>query len=516
MSYPRSPLGPATRPWPRLAAMIAGVALLLAYSGSTPAGALTYRCSPQTLFAVGPAGIFAVRPYVPSIALIKPLAGGTAISAGLGGDDLYVTVNNELMRLYLPTLTLTATGITVPADHNSLSEGLDGYLYLGTASGDLHLIDLGVMPRTIALVGSTVQFSGDLAMDPQMRPNWFTAAPLLYLRASVGLPVMSELAMVKKSNAGTMIFDFFHPAGLVFLVDPMEGLAYTADGELWSSDSRPALPEVLWHVVDQNTGLVVQQMNLEYHVTDLASEPALCGYDRPPIAHPPTGEHGDAPDSTSHFGSMPMTTYSGVQASFPTVWAPSTGLPYGPRHHSLGDAQLGGGANVEVDADLQGVADPDPMPNISPLTNQADMDGGDDGFATAIALPHCQATDAQFTTSVLGGLKDRYLSIWFDFNRDGDWQDTLSCTDPQTGTPRTIPERAVFNMAFSQGPGSYSLTTPTFYAYDPVPGGNVWMRATLTDHEIVSTDGRGLQYGYANGETEDYYLQHVQGVEYAP
>jgi len=44
----------------------------------------------------------------------------------------------------------------------------------------------------------------------------------------------------------------------------------------------------------------------------------------------------------------------------------------------------------------------------------------------------------------------------------------------------------------------------------------MWMRATLTRHDITSGDGRGPRFGYTHGETEDYLLNYVSGSLYGP
>ncbi len=143
--------------------------------------------------------------------------------------------------------------------------------------------------------------------------------------------------------------------------------------------------------------------------------------------------------------------------------------------------------------------DNDGVPNIRPQYNFADDDGADDAVQTVVNLPHCQLTE-------------------FDFDRDGDWADSLTCIDPGTGLPVDLTERAVENFEFTESLGAHTVTTPSFRAYDPAPGGNIWMRITLTPSTITSRDGRGLlyHYTYAEGETEDFYLEYSGGSEYSP
>lgn len=291
-------------------------------------------------------------------------------------------------------------------------------------------------------------------------------------------------------------------------------MAYDQMGELYVSDSRLGLPEKLWAVVGA-TGLLDRPQDIEAHITDLASEPiGYCQY--LPTPQPPVlTEHGDAPDSTNHFGQS-MTAYGGVEAQFPTVFDANTGLPQGPRHNGASGAILGSGTSDEFDADLAVTGDPDVEANIDPSLDLADRDHHDDALVAVISLPHCQLTTADIEVTVIDSEEPQYLTLWLDFNRDGDWADTLSCIDPGTGQPQTVSERAAHNFSFSLPAGLHTVTTAPFRAYDPVPGNAIWLRATITNYPTTSTDGRGPRFGYGTGETEDYLLEHTAGTSYAP
>ncbi len=167
---------------------------------------------------------------------------------------------------------------------------------------------------------------------------------------------------------------------------------------------------------------------------------------------------GDAPASANRF-SLPMTTYvSNVQANFFTVWDWGLG---GPRHHwSQVDAWLGATVTGEIDADIS--PDQDPLTNIDPPTNAANRDNflygiEDDGVALPIPLVDCNGSGLSLAVTVASPLvympMPRYVNIWFDWNGDGDWADSLSCPSGPS-----VPEWAVRNQIYALGPGSFFLT----------------------------------------------------------
>jgi len=67
---------------------------MLRAPSSQPAAAQgIYGCKPNTVFGVGPLGIYAIYPQAntPYYVKIKSLSGGKTIAAGFGPDELYVT-----------------------------------------------------------------------------------------------------------------------------------------------------------------------------------------------------------------------------------------------------------------------------------------------------------------------------------------------------------------------------------------------------------------------------------------
>jgi len=224
---------------------------------------------------------------------------------------------------------------------------------------------------------------------------------------------------------------------------------------------------------------------------------------------------GDAPDSTNHFGNKTMAAYTSpvtVQADFPTVFTRGTGtLPYaaGPAHvNAQVVAYLGKKITRETEADR--LADEDGVNNISPQTNTSNSDDGDDGVVVPLSMPQCSWTTFDYTVRVIDPNVDLYVNVWCDWNRDGDWDDTLTC-------PRGFaPEWAVRNQfLFNLPVGFNQITTRPFLPWHPEVGPEkIWMRITLSEQPWKGGSNPGAQGNagsgpltkYVYGETEDYYF----------
>ncbi|MGA2916197.1 MAG: GEVED domain-containing protein [Sedimentisphaerales bacterium] len=228
----------------------------------------------------------------------------------------------------------------------------------------------------------------------------------------------------------------------------------------------------------------------------------------------PEHDLGDAPDSSNNFGAI-MTTYpSGIAAHYPTVYLDPTGLPpYGPIHwQPKAVAWLGPNVTLENEADIG--PDQDPTNNIIPLTNTPDQDGADDGvLGMPLTLFHCCLTSFQYRVNAVRTDVNLYVNVWFDWNRDGDWDDTMTC-----GT-NIAPEWAVQNQLLPAGSlavGLNTITTPQFRPWHPFSTSKeIWMRITLSEQPWVSgggyvgDGGSGPANGYLYGETEDYYFTPI-------
>ncbi|KPK72366.1 MAG: hypothetical protein AMJ79_15770 [Phycisphaerae bacterium SM23_30] len=225
---------------------------------------------------------------------------------------------------------------------------------------------------------------------------------------------------------------------------------------------------------------------------------------------------GDAPDSTNNAhvamraypsqGSLPV-----VPANYPTVYNDGSGTgPFGPVHLNAQAvvAYLGSKITRETEADTG--ADEDGVNNIRPSNNTPDRDQGDDGVIFPINMPNCRFTTIDYIVNVVNPNTDLWVNIWLDWNRDGDWDDTLEC-------PRgPVPEWAVQNQFLvNLAAGANQITTPGFLSWHPENGReDIWMRITLSGQPYrggsnpgaKGNAGSGPQAKYAIGETEDYHF----------
>ena len=238
---------------------------------------------------------------------------------------------------------------------------------------------------------------------------------------------------------------------------------------------------------------------------------------RPSGAATPTSDVGDAPDRSNH-AAIGMTAYPGVPALFPVVFDAATGSPQGPLHwNPVPNGWLGQKISGEQDADL--LPDADGATNITPAANSANRDAYDDGIplaSTTLGLPQCAQTQFRyFVTGAAGGVPvpNAYVNVWFDWNRDGDWNDTLSCTT-SGGVVVKVYEWAVQNQPVTIVPGTNPWSAPLFYSYHPTGAKDLWVRISLSESKppILTTglaDGRGPGSGYKYGETEDYLATYT-------
>ncbi|MBP7964633.1 MAG: DUF11 domain-containing protein [Caldilineaceae bacterium] len=227
---------------------------------------------------------------------------------------------------------------------------------------------------------------------------------------------------------------------------------------------------------------------------------------------------GDAPDSTNHAGA-PMTAYFAgpVGANFPTVYGPGTGPVPGPNHwFPKVDAWLGAKVSGEFDADL--LPDEDTFTNLDPKADVADRDNFDDGVLKRPPLDHCKPAEmvVRVTVAAAAPVRDRFINVWFDWNRDGDWEDTFDCLGGAAGGSGGALEWAVQDFPTNLGPGSHVVTLTTFLPYNMGanidPTMDMWARVTLAEDKAPRSaatslaDGRGPDKGYRFGETEDFHI----------
>jgi hypothetical protein len=230
----------------------------------------------------------------------------------------------------------------------------------------------------------------------------------------------------------------------------------------------------------------------------------------------PDSDLGDAPDSTNSVG-VRMTAYPSVVANFPTTFADPAGIP-GPIHwNPKRDAWLGRNVCGEKDADQ--LPDCSGVTNIDPAFDGANRDEFDDGVQlNTLTFPYCALTTFRYDVNIVVPGTQRFANVFIDFNRDGDWNDSVRCTD-STGVTRLASEWVVRNQAVptTLAAGYRVRTTPSFRVpvAGPSPDRPMWMRITLSDQKAATipgstlADGRGPVNGFQHGETEDYLLTGI-------
>jgi len=232
------------------------------------------------------------------------------------------------------------------------------------------------------------------------------------------------------------------------------------------------------------------------------------------IVLPGKSDLGDAPDSTNNFDRI-MSPYGfpyNTQANFPVIYDDGSGTgPYGPYH--INDnivAYLGKRITRETEADTG--PDEEGFNNVFPTSNSPNHDDGDDGIDHLnLILPKCCWTTIDYDVTVVDPNVDLWVNVWLDWNRDGDWDDTiLDCPEGPA------PEWAVQNQFLYNLPaGLNKITSPAFIPWHPEEGEGderIWLRITLSEQpwKIGSNPGElgnagsGPQEKYLIGETEDY------------
>ncbi len=401
-----------------------------------------------------------------------------------------------LFQYPLPAGPPTAVGVLTP-NATALTEGAKPGMANLFAGADV--VAPGSLHRPLAFIGADV--SGDTYSTPE-GDLVFDHAPgkLFPLTGSVdvaGFGILWEHVDVSRATGAMPMPHFLWNPNVA-----VNGLAIDGFGRLWASAGQ-----VLHRATPSGPGrgALVPTLGIPPTIRDLASTPQCIAETEEP------GDLGDAPDSSNHSSSA-MTAYAGVGANFPTVFDIATGSPEGPLHVVVGaDSWLGVGATTEKDADL--LPDADGITNIDSLMDAKDRDGQDDGVSFPINLPHCQQTQFQYSVNVVGPTRLRYVNAWIDLNHDGDWADTLACTDGG-GQPQSVREWVVQNQVTNLAAGVHLMATPLFWSVDP--DDDTWLRITLAEGPTPGTDGRGPTHPYETGETEDYLLHNITADEYKP
>ena len=244
----------------------------------------------------------------------------------------------------------------------------------------------------------------------------------------------------------------------------------------------------------------------------------------------PWTDFGDAPDSDSNHHGMNNTAYvaSNVLGHFPTVWEgtpanEASGPTHRPDYFWLGDE-----ISAEVDADLNldagAIAHGRDFTNIlhNGQEDVADWEFEDDGWRNpSVPMLNCEKPTLLVRirrADVPTPVERLWLNVWFDGNRDGDWQDSGDCpgsADPLGGKSfEWVVQDWVIYPDQIPPDGFLDLQIPTKLIYNPTPASLVWVRFTLSEQRALRptigslADGRGPAHPafFQVGETEDYLV----------
>jgi uncharacterized repeat protein (TIGR01451 family) len=178
--------------------------------------------------------------------------------------------------------------------------------------------------------------------------------------------------------------------------------------------------------------------------------------------------------------------------------------------------------SYERDADPP-AGDLDGLNNILAGGDNANNDHFDDGWRNRnAAFPNCRETTllVRVRKPAVATLGQMTLNVWFDGNRDGDWEDVGECQGIEfpDGVGRShewIVQNLAVNLAAIPVGGYVDLpiTTVLIHNTDGAASARHWVRFSLTERSAVNNpslgraDGRGPDFpaSFDFGETEDYF-----------
>jgi hypothetical protein len=179
------------------------------------------------------------------------------------------------------------------------------------------------------------------------------------------------------------------------------------------------------------------------------------------------------------------------------------------------------GKKVTAESDADSGPDEDGINNIEPQIDSPENDQGDDGVAVPLNLPHCTWITFDYEVTVIDPQTDLWVNVWFDWNRDGDWDDSPLC-DAGAASEWAVQNQLLFDL----GVGLNRITTPAFLSWHRKSGPQkIWMRITLSEQPWkggsnpggTGNGGSGPASGYQTGETEDYlFTPEKIGLEECP
>jgi hypothetical protein len=159
------------------------------------------------------------------------------------------------------------------------------------------------------------------------------------------------------------------------------------------------------------------------------------------------------------------------------------------------------------------------IPHPNPANGRSNRDGHDNAFrgpagnALDFQIKPCAVSNINYSQFIRGPAPvngffagQRYINVWIDFNRDGDWADVnLGGACPEAPNA-TVDEWFAQNVPAPGVSGVFTLPQRFIPAYNDFRP--LWVRISIADDPAPAAPnaGRGPAAGYRFGETEDHLL----------
>lgn len=261
---------------------------------------------------------------------------------------------------------------------------------------------------------------------------------------------------------------------------------------------------------------------------------------------------GDAPDSNNSLGNVMSIHPFGLApqpAYYPTEYTAAAGT--GPVHWNAGsNTNYPGVPGIAIDSALGlNVVQGNPISrvsnernafllpdqdvrkrNIIPLPNPANGRSNRDGFDNAFVGPAGNRLPTRLAPCKAGAIRyaqyihapwsmnafyagPRYINVWVDLNRDGDWADTLQAPCPD-GPNASSSEWLVQNAPAPAVSGVFTLPVNLANIPNLLSSTPLWLRISISDSPAPANSiGNGPAAGYRFGETEDHLMCYRPALE---
>jgi hypothetical protein len=168
--------------------------------------------------------------------------------------------------------------------------------------------------------------------------------------------------------------------------------------------------------------------------------------------------------------------------------------------------------------------------NIIPAPVPANGRSNRDGFDNAFVGPAGNRLPMQLAPCKTGAIRyaqyirapwsmnefysgTRYINVWVDFNRDGDWADSFSAPCPDAPNASTS-EWLVKNSLAPATSGVYTLPVNIANVTSLAENKPIWLRISISDSPAPAASvGNGPAAGYRFGETEDHIMCYRPALE---